>query len=237
MKTIAPSCHHTLLTDPKWQAALGRKAGIDKVLSFVVEHWAQLQKHPPHDMASRQPEPKITKFFGVSLAKHAKAHGITGIFIPEHNVADIEEVTQELQSCGRTDITYFSDSINPPLELVFEFKKLKGEKGGKALRAKYCSHGVVRFVNGIYARGADVGFMVGLIEKNADGSEVISSLSRTLQGSDMRTFLRMITDSSGKVVTVPPATFAQCEFETRHARDHAKNCPNMVLGHLILTHT
>jgi hypothetical protein len=86
----------------------------------------------------------------------AVANGISAIFIVEHNVAEIDEIERELASRGRTDITYFSDALAPALEFVFECKKLVPPPSGKSSRPQYAEHGVLRFVNGIYARGGDI---------------------------------------------------------------------------------
>lgn len=228
--------HHSLLTDAKWQAALGRQSTVEKVLDFVVTHWARLQNNPPDDMLFAKPEPKITKYFGLSLCKFAKTYGITGIFIVEHNVADIDEVKQELEKRGRTDITYFSNGIDPALEFVLECKKLKPSSLGKASRREYAKNGVLRFVNGIYARGTDLGFMVGFVEHDSDVKSISTALSRMIQEPDMTSLLRMITNDHGNVITSPSRSFKACAFETYHARDHAKDSPDMVLGHLILSH-
>ncbi len=228
--------HFSLLSDPKWQQALGRKDTVDKVLEFVVGHWATLQKNPPADMAFANPEPKITKFFGLSLRKHALSHGITGIFIVEHNVAEIDEIKQELASRGRTDITYFSNALAPALEFVFECKKLVPPPVGKSSRRQYAEHGVLRFVNGIYARDGDIGFMIGLVDEASNIGPTSKALTRMMQGGDMASLLRLITDENGEVVSEPSTRFAACQFETQHARDHIEGCPDVVLGHFTFAH-
>ncbi|MDE1892635.1 MAG: hypothetical protein KGI13_09105 [Betaproteobacteria bacterium] len=226
----------SLLADEKWQAAFGRQTSVEKILDYVVTSWVELQKHPPADMNFSEPEPRITKFFTVHLFKNAKANGITGIFIPEHPVADIVETKQELDKRGRTDITYYSDRIDPALQFVFEFKKLKPTPWGKASRLKYAEDGIIRFVDGIYGRGADLGFMVGLVDHECDAKPVAEALKRRIQGDDLSRFLRIIHNEQGDKITSPARTFKICTFETYHARDHVKDSPDIVLGHLILSH-
>lgn len=233
---VALPRHLSLLSDSKWQAALGRQSSVAKILDFVVTHWMKLQSNPPNDMNFAQPEPKITKYFGNSLFKNANANGITGIFIPEHPIADVDEIKQELDKRGRTDLTYFSNDTAPALMFIFEFKKLKPAKLGKNSRRKYAEDGVIRFVNGIYGRGADLGFMVGIVDHESDLESISESLSRMFQEPDMRGFLRMIANERGKYITSPATSFKACNFETSHARDHAKDCPDIVLGHLFLSH-
>lgn len=226
----------SLLADVKWQAAFGRQSTVEKILDYVVTSWVELQKHPPADMNFSQPEPKITKYFAIALFKNAKAKGITGIFIPEHPVADIVEIKQELDKRGRTDISYYSDSIDPALQFVFEFKKLKPTPWGKASRLKYAEDGIIRFVDGIYGRGVDLGFMVGLVDHECDVKPVVEALRRRIQGADLSGLLRIINNEHGGKITSPARTFKICAFETYHARDHVKDSPDMVLGHLILAH-
>ncbi|MBI1422435.1 MAG: hypothetical protein GC149_03140 [Gammaproteobacteria bacterium] len=231
-----PSRHRELFAGEKWQAAFGRKEAIEKIVSYVCSHWARLQKYPTGDIVFSQSEPKITKYFCQSLRAHALSHGITGIFIPEHPVAKLDELNKTLGNRGRTDITYFSDRQSPALEIVFEFKKLKLSSRGKISRSQYCDAGMIRFVNGIYTPNDEIGFMVGLVENETDSASISASLQRMLQHPDTRSLLRMVSDNKGKVVTSPALRFMRCHFETHHARDHVEECPDILLGHLILSH-
>ncbi len=224
------------MSDEHWGKAFGRQATIQNVLEFVVTHWQQLQKRPPLDMEFSQSEPHITKYFCMSLKKSARAHGVFGFFVPEHFVADLDEVRQVLQSRGRTDITYQSDRIDPPLEFVLEFKKMKSQAGANASRLAYCKDGMSRFVDAVYARDEEVGFMVALVASEDDLPGVLDGLKRAIQQPDMARLLRSITNPKGRTtVTSVDLTFAACDFETRHARDH-KGQSDVVLGHMVLAH-
>lgn len=231
-----PSRHRKILTDEKWSKAFGRKANIDDILAYILKHWQQLQIHPPADLLSNKSEPTITKFFGLSLRKNARAAGISGYFIPENPVADINEIKQELQSRGRTDLTYFSDNIDPPLDFVFEFKKLKSKPGAKTSRLSYYKDGVRRFVNGIYGREAEFGFMVALVASSAEKPEILNGLKQGIQVPDMESLLKMIKDGKGNTVVAPANSFKACHFETSHGREHIADCSDIVLGHIILCH-
>lgn len=236
MTMAAPSRYKTILSDNKWDAAFGRQTSVQEVLNYVQRHWTELQAHPAPDLQPTKPEPTITKYFAISLRSNARNAGITGYFIPENPVAQINEVKQELESRGRTDVTYVSDSINPPLEFVLEFKKLKLKPGAKSSRLSYYKDGVLRFVNGIYAREAEIGFMVGLIASKADKPEILKGLQQGIQNPDMESMLKMIKDENGKTVVTPGHRFVTCSFETAHGRDHIKECSDVLLGHVMLCH-
>lgn len=231
-----PSRYRKILTDEKWGDAFGRKATIDDILAYVLTHWQLLQKHPPADLLPAKSEPTITKFFGLSLRKNARAAGVTGYFVPENPVADINEIKQELESRGRTDLTYFSDNIDPPLDFVFEFKKLKSKPGAKSSRLSYYKDGVRRFVDGIYGREAEFGFMVALVASSTDKPEILHGLKQGIQNPDMEALLKMIKDAKGNTVVSPANSFTACHFETAHGREHVENCADIVLGHIILCH-
>jgi hypothetical protein len=232
-----PSRFKALLTDEKWDAAFGRQNTVQDVLNYIQQHWKALQSNPPSDLLPNASEPKITKYFCLSLRQNAIAAGITGYFVPENLVGDIDEIKKELTSRGRTDIMYFSNNIHPALEIVLEFKKLKLKPGGKSSRLSYCKDGVLRFVNGIYARKGDFGFMVGLIASKADKPEILKSLQQAIQNPDMETLLKMIKDEHGKTVVYPGSKFTACHFETAHGRDHVEECSDVLLGHFMLCHS
>jgi hypothetical protein len=236
MTMAIPSRYDAILNDNKWDAAFGRQASVQEVLNYVQHHWSELQTHPAPDLQPTKPEPTITKYFAISLRTNARNAGITGYFIPENHVAQINAVKQELESRGRTDVTYVSDSINPPLEFVLEFKKLKLKPSAKSSRLSYYKEGVLRFVNGIYAREAEIGFMVGLITSKADKPEILKGLQQGIQNPDMQSMLKMIKDEDGKTVVAPGHRFTTCHFETAHGRDHINNCSDVLLGHVMLCH-
>ncbi len=232
----ASSRFYRAMSDEHWGKAFGRQTTIECVLEYVVAHWHRLQKRPPADMEFSQTEPHITRYFGLSLKKSARAHGIFGFFVPEHVVADIDEVRQVLESRGRTDITFLSDRIDPPLEFVLEFKKMKSLLGANASRLAYCKDGVSRFVDAVYARDEEVGFMVALVASSDDLPETLDGLKRAIQQPEMARLLRCITNPKGNTtLTVSDLAFKSCDFETRHARDH-KGQKDVVLGHIMLAH-
>lgn len=233
---VATSRYRAILSDDKWNAAFGRQVSVQEVLNYVQSHWADLQSNPVPDLHPTKPEPTITKYFAISLRGNARNAGITGYFIPENPVAQINSVKQVLELKGRTDITYVSDSINPPLEFVLEFKKLKLKSGAKSSRLSYYKDGVLRFVNGIYAREADIGFMVGLIASEADKPTILKELKQDIQDPGMESMLKMIKDENGKTVVALGNRFVTCNFETAHERDHIKECSDVLLGHVMLCH-
>lgn len=231
-----PSRYKTILSDEKWGEAFGRKNTVQDVIDYIQHHWGKLQLHPTPDLQPTELEPSITKYFGLSLRQNARTAGISGYFVPENPVAQVNEIKRELESRGRTDLTYFSDSIDPPLEFVLEFKKLKPNPGAKSSRRAYYNDGVMRFVNGIYAREADFGFMVGLIACKSDKPEILKGLQIGIQIPDTESKLKMIKDGRGKTVVSPSIKFKNCHFETAHGRDHVEECSDVLLGHFILCH-
>lgn len=230
------SRYKAILSDNKWDTAFGRQASVQEVLNYVQQHWTELQAHPAPDLQPTKLEPTITKHFAISLRANARNAGITGYFIPENLVAQINAETRELESRGRTDVTYVSDSIDPPLEFVLEFKKLKPKSGAKSSRLSYYKDGVLRFVNGIYAREAEIGFMVGLVASKADKSEILEGLQQGIQNPDIESMLKMIKNGDGKTVVAPGHRFTTCHFETAHGRDHIEKCSDVLLGHIVLCH-
>lgn len=232
--TEIPPRHNALWIHPKWDAALGRRTTIEDVLAYIKTHWVQLQQHPPREMMFSENEPKITKYFRLSLRANKTLHGITGFFTAEDEVGKINTETQEVGDRGRTDITYNSDRIDPPLTIVFEFKKLK--LVGENIRRNYCTNGMGRFVSGIYAEGDDVAFMIGLVQKESTGSQMLLSLQQAIQKPAMVGKLRLIQYPKGSFITTSPKSFSISDFETQHARDHVANCPDMLLGHFLLFH-
>jgi hypothetical protein len=228
------SRHGSLWLDPKWEAALGRRTSVEDVLSFVQSHWRDVQKGPAPEMGPGDHEPKITKRFRLWLNKSKSSHGISGYFTAEDEVGNLDVGTGEVSDAGRTDIAYVSDRIDPPLKIVFEFKKLKPL--GKDVRREYCGGGVARFVQGVYSREDDIAFMVGMVKKQADGPQILVALKRAIQNPDMISLQRNILDAAGQAVTVTGRTFKDCDFETQHARDHLKDCPDILLGHFLLFH-
>jgi hypothetical protein len=231
----APSRYHQVLGQDRWQKAFARRESVEVVLEYVAKHWQDLQRHPPKDMMFSNKEPVITYFFGISLRRNALNHGITGQFTPEAPVADIS-IKMELEAKGRTDIAYFSNAQAPALDFVLEFKKLAAPKSGRESRSQYCDSGILRFVNAVYARETDFGFMIGLIERQADHAAIVNNLKRAMQNPSMKQLLRMIASPSGSTVVTDDLKFSTSEFETRHARDHVPR-EDVLLGHLMLVHT
>jgi len=232
-----PSRHSKARSSNLWQDAFGHKTTIDEVLNYVIAHWAHLQKVPPYDMQFHQREPKITKLFAKSLDQNKRNHGIWGFFIPEYCSSNINTEKQILERPGRTDMTYLSEKVDPPIELDIEFKKLASSGRSKTSRGAYFNDGVARFSNGIYAKKIDVGFMIGLVENQSDADSVLDGLMQGIQEKAMVQLLRMHKiKKTGKNIVSPAETFHQCAFETWHARDHVPDCADVMVGHFILVH-
>lgn len=232
-----PSRHSKVRSSNLWQDAFGHKTTIDEVLNYILAHWAYLQKVPPYDMQFHQREPKITKFFAKSLDQNKRDHGIWGFFIPEYCSSNINTEKQIHERPGRTDMTYLSEKVDPPIELDIEFKKLVASGRSKASRGAYFNDGVARFSNGIYAKKIDVGFMIGLVEKRSEADSVLDGLMQGIQEKAMVQLLRMHKiRKTGKNIVAPAETFHQCVFETWHARDHVPDCTDVMVGHFILVH-
>lgn len=233
----APFRHHQVMSDQRWGSVFGRQERIQDVLGYVMAHWKALQKNPPADMLFKNHEPKITGYFCTSLSSNRLSHGITGYFFSEVPVAHIDITLRQLESKGRADIFYYSDRLDTPIELIFEFKKIKANTGANYSRKQYCLSGASRFVNAVYGRNSDVGFMVGMVEFAADVPAVGKALMTSIQGSDIRTQLRMILNPmSGRYVTTSSLFFPSCLFETRHERDHIPDSKDVLLGHFLLAH-
>ncbi len=232
-----PSRYESVLASELWRAAFGRQSTIDRVLKYIVAHWTELQErgHAIDDMRWKQPEPKISRFFATSLRKHMRQHGIDGFFVAEHPNPEIDDVTQQLRSSGRTDITYLSQTRGHDLEIDIECKKLKYSTGAKESRALYCNQGVMRFVDGLYAKNTDIGFMIAFVESPDCLKDALDGVKTGMQEKPMVQRLRTLA-KNGKTLVAPGTTFPICDFETRHARDHVENRADVLVGHIVLAH-
>lgn len=219
--------------DPGWQGAFGKNDAIADVLSCVQKHWAHLQPKSLEHMDFKSTEPRITKRFRLWLNKSKQTFGLSGFFVAEDEVGELDEVTGKVAKPGRTDITYFSDRCDPPLKIIFEFKKLKPST--KKDITHYCEGGIQRFVNGTYGPDNTIAFMVGLIKNQSTQTLILDGLRSGIQ-KHFSIQQRILPDGTYGAITLKGKLFPSCDFETSHARNYKPNCPDILLGHFLLSH-
>lgn len=167
-----------------------------------------------------------------SLEKYKPESGLTGKWTYEDR--DARVVKDGVIERIRKDITYFSNRLEDadpgPLYLVFEFKKIRA----KGFTTYTNEHGMRRFVDGDYAVGLPLAFMVGMIigEKN----ETIDNLKCSLNNPGTHKILQMVHDAHDEYVRQSPDMAPMVEFETEHHRpaELAPEGGTITLGHCFI---
>ena len=150
-----------------------------------------------------------------------------GHFIYEASEVKLHPETNMPKTVGRTDIQFaYASCMGPTLTL--EFKRLNNKT---ALRQKYFSEGVARFVSGKYAPEHDTAMMVGLIEGSASTEKagLLKYLCRPVTKSVLA-----LQPMSHPEYGDPSQDTPAVDFDTLHARDSSCSCAEIRVGHLLL---
>lgn len=150
-----------------------------------------------------------------------------GHFATESQEIDIDPRTNLPRQVGRTDITFAHASWMGPV-LTMEFKRLNN---GAALRRKYCTEGILRFVDGRYSDKHDTAVMVGLVQGSAiaEKAALLTYLSRP-QTIALLQAQAMNHPAYGDPSIDAPAV----DFDTQHNRPAHCAAQTIRLGHILL---
>lgn len=212
-----------------WQKAF--LAG-DSVTAFasLTAAWKQLVTESPGTFHVGRKEPELTEILCIylqSIREEAKLSGIWDFETPQGQLIKTEEGYKVVKR-KRTDIRYYSNQESPPLELIFEFKKLSHNK---TERDSYTGEsGMLRFITGEYSLGKPVAAMVGILIVHRD--DCVPVLSKWLNSADAKAVLHMET-IGGRQTRSPSALFADAQFDTEHLRPVKKGPEH---GTIIISH-
>lgn len=150
-----------------------------------------------------------------------------GHFIYEASEVEIHPKTNMPRTVGRTDIQFaYANWMGPKLTL--EFKRLNNKT---ALRQKYFSEGVARFVSGKYAPEHDTAMMVGLIEGSATTEK--AGLLKYLCRPATKSALGLQPMTHGEYGD-PSQDAPAVDFDTLHSRAPSCSCAQIRVGHILL---
>jgi hypothetical protein len=201
---------------------------VGKVLSYVSATWTDLIMRFPLKHHAQESEPNLTK----SLSDHLddvvrrRLAGIGGRFHSERPVND-RDATGRRKQLGRTDIEYHLPR-DGRATLVLEFKKLKGANNW---RQAYRNKGVLKFVNGPYAKTEMIGVMCGFI--SSDHAVEVAAVRASIERSRIK--LGCVANGAGAHI-IDPSEIAPgiAAFDTKHTRPMTVSSSPIQLGHLFL---
>lgn len=226
----------TLTNRDAWSAAFPMDEAT-RAVEFLVKTWQEVVPAKREFFNATQRENVHTEKFWFYLQSLSLSKGrLTGQWSYEHPEVFMEDataLTPVLNKRIRKDITYFSNRNDDQLLLIFEFKKLRATKD--SWKTYHGTEGMRRFVDGHYAIGRPLAFMVGMII--GDRLECIAGLRRSILSPGTLSDLRMISRSGGQYIFDPSLHFPQtAEFDTEHNRPASKAAKHgtILLSHLFL---
>lgn len=197
---------------------------------FMIDIWNNASSAYPKDFSFRLREPDLTAMLTYYLHLHEADAKLSGFWNTEAQMP--KKRGGGRLSRTRKDLSYQSNYSGSRIDLTFEFKKLTSS----SLAAYRGNDGMMRFVDGEYAIGKSLAFMVG-ITKPSDISP-IQSLKRSLTNKGTQKALRMVHDAHGKYIVEPSEIVPKsCQFDTEHNRPPAKAPINgtITLGHIFVS--
>lgn len=213
-----------------WQAAF-RAGDAPAVVKALCAAWRELLSISPETFRPAETEPHLTELLCEFLRATKANTKLTGQWSYEGRQANLKRMTDKglgVVKRKRTDIQYFSNREDPPLDLVFEFKKLSHLK---SQRDQYVEDGLLRFVTGEYSVGQPVALMVGILITHRD--DAVPPLLRWLDSPDAKELLYLET-IDGRQLRAPSRLFpAEGEFDTEHLRPVEKGPAH---GTIIVSH-
>lgn len=198
---------------------------------FLIDTWDQCCQGRPQEFKFTRTEPRLTESLFAEVHRLKANSGLTGFWT---NESQYPRVQNGIITRTKTDIQYQSN-IGMPIELVFEFKKLK-KRGMSYYRNK---QGMRRFVDGHYAMNQPLAAMVAILEPGSE-SELPAKLIRSLLNIGARDDLRMVQSPTGKYIRIPSETLdAVAKFDTEHSRpeDQAPRNGTTTLAHIFICGT
>lgn len=143
---------------------------------------------------------------------------LTGRWGYENPFGEIDVVAGKRITSYRTDIEYFSNRSTPVLKLVYEFKKIDGNKAA-TLNKYWGPDGMGRFINGDYAIKQPVVVMAGIVlssKTTCVGAMKATLASKRCSQLSWRNAVRTIE---------PSQNFKEAHFDTEHVRPADKQPP------------
>lgn len=196
--------------------------------SFLVTTWKQCIKTFDSDFKFTKREPQLTELLMVNINKLKAVSGLSGFWENESQVPRLEG---RVVKRTKTDIKYQSNK-GIPIELVFEFKKVKSN----SLATYKNESGMRRFVDGYYSVKQPLAAMVAIIEAGTE-KDISDNLIRALSHKDSYNNLRMVQNSKGEYIRRPSELLESiAAFDTEHSRpkDQAPVCGTTTLSHILL---
>lgn len=214
-----------------WQEAF-RAGDAATVVKAVFVTWQELLGTSPETFHPNETEPRLTELLAEFLRATKARTKLTGQWSYESRQGGLDRVTPRglrVVKRKRTDIQYFSNREDPPLDLVFEFKKVSHVK---SQRDNYVGEeGMLRFITGEYSVGQPVALMVGILVIHRDDS--MPPLVRWLESAEAKSLLYIET-SNGRQIRTPSDLFpAISEFDTEHLRPRDKGPAH---GTIVISH-
>lgn len=197
--------------------------------AFMVEVWNQAASAYPADFKYSAREPDLTAMLTYYLQQREGESRLLGFWNTEAQMPKRRGAGR--LSRTRKDLSYQANCAGDRLDLTFEFKKLTASN----LAAYRGDDGMKRFVDGEYAIGKPLAFMVGITKP--DDTAPISKLRRSLMNKATQRVLRMVHDASGHYLVEPSESVPMyCLFDTEHnrPREKAPEHGTITLGHIFL---
>lgn len=200
-----------------------------QVLEYAVETWNWLLAAYPAAHRLTQDEPALSMSLSEALNddERKRNKGINGEFIAEAFEL-LRKPDGTVIQHGRADIKFILGTAGAPV-IVIECKKLNGDAISRRL---YCAKGIMRFIEGKYAKLDSVGVMCGFAcASSVERIELAAYIADGTQSSS----LHCIVPPGGKLITEPSvcAPNAAC-FDTIHGRPGLSHRKPITLAHMIL---
>jgi hypothetical protein len=206
------------MTASGWLAAFPHE-DARTVVTALCRVWRELTNLSAHTFHNKRREPELTELLCEQIrAVFKERTKLTGQWSYERRKGKIVKTGKKSLAVAnrkRTDIEYFSDRPTPPLELIFEFKKLDHTLARRKVYAG--DEGMLRFVTGDYSVKQPVAVMVGILS----GTEAacVPPLKTFLEKENMRKMLKM-APSPQPCITAPSEIFdPAAHFDTIHERE------------------
>lgn len=202
---------------------------------FLVETWQQVAPALPKFFNANVREDQLTELLCTYVENFSISIGrLTGQWSHEKRRAILDKNSGQIVKRIRKDITYFSNATRIRLDLIFEFKKLRDNKG--SLRAYEGEDGMQRFVDGNYAIAEPLAAMVGMVIGEQRGC--IDALRRSLSEHGQHAALRMVPSGDGEYLRDPSVLFPRlANFDTEHSRpsEQATAHGTIMLAHIFVS--
>lgn len=202
---------------------------FDALLNYLRAIWAEISTLRPAWWTAKK-ETDLVGGFYVSLNDDAAQlrHGVGfGHFFYETSEVELNPKTNMPKVIGRTDIQFaYAAHMGP--RLTIEFKRLNNKT---ALRQKYFSQGVARFVSGQYASSHDTGLMVGLVEGSVATEKI--GLLKYLTTAKSKALLGLLPITHPEYGD-PSKRAPMVDFDTLHQRAVRCSCPQILIEHILL---